>query len=320
MQAPALPTGTYNMHNTVSALSRIRRFPRLLRLLRIRALAASMYIVSTFSIGATLPDHEPVSLLIVADEVNPHRLADPDITQPKDLAPALTAADSPLLTSSVTTVDSQCVDDALKALSSNERPDVVLYFAHRAAKHCDGTSAEAEFTHLLEQGLQQGLGVVVLHHGLYVDIFSPGAKDDLLALVGAKTNSIEWNTTEGQRVFNVGRGHFVSSNGLSYSAEAQFAGTPGVAAGTYPYFMNVPDELYSDTKLVEVAGETRTALFASDSKGERLLGYTLVRPGWSGRVVAYQPAEYQPNALDDRDGPNFQILVNALYFAAYGAP
>jgi hypothetical protein len=289
-----------------------------------RRLLTLAVVLTGLSIGickaATLPDHAPISLLIVADEVNPHRLADPDITQPKDLEPALTAIDSPLKTSNVTTVDSQCIDNALAALSSADKPDVLLYFAHRAARHCDGTSAEGEFTQLLEQGLQQGLGIVVLHHGLYVDIFSPGAKDALLQLIGAKTNSIAWDTTAGQRVYNVGGDHFVSSNGLVYPGQAAFAGTPGVAPGTYPYFVNVPDELYADTALLEVAGETRTPLFASDSQGERLLGYALSRPGWQGQVVAYQPAEYQPNALDDRNGPNFQILVNALYFVAYGTP
>jgi hypothetical protein len=33
-------------------------------------------------------------------------------------------------------------------------------------------------------------------------------------------------------------------------------------------------------------------------------------------VVAYQPGEYQPNALDDVDGNNFQILANAIVYAA----
>lgn len=116
----------------------------------------------------------------------------------------------------------------------------------------------------------------------------------------------------------MGGAHFVSSNGLAYSQQGNFAGVNGVPAGSYPFFTNLPDELYSDTVLVEVAGEVRTPLFASDSQGERLLGYVLTRPGWLGRVVAYQPAEYQPAALDDRKGPNFQILVNALYYAAYG--
>ncbi|MES2605653.1 MAG: hypothetical protein V4603_12005 [Pseudomonadota bacterium] len=267
--------------------------------------------------AASLPAHAPFSLLIVADEVNPHRLADPDITQPKDLQPALTN-DSPLKLSSAATVSSQCVDEALTALKSAAPPKVVLYFAHRAAKHCDGTDAQGEFTQLIRQGLQQGMGIVVLHHGLYVDIFARGAKDELLAVLGAMTNSIAWDTRDGQRVYNVGGSHFVSSNGLRYGQQAQFVGTAGVAAGAYPYFVNVPDELYSDTKLVEEAGESRTPLFASDSQGERLLGYVLQRQGWQGRVIAYQPAEYQPNALDDHNGPNYQILVNAIYFAAYG--
>jgi hypothetical protein len=60
--------------------------------------------------------------------------------------------------------------------------------------------------------------------------------------------------------------------------------------------VNLLDELYSDTSLIEVAGEARTPLFASDSRGERLLGYVLTRPGWKGRVVAYQPGECRPNA------------------------
>lgn len=270
--------------------------------------------------ATVLPDHRPLSLLIVADQVNPHRLSDADLTQPNDLAPALTAADSPLKTSRVATVNSQCADDALRALASSEPPDVVLYFAHRAAKRCDGTDAQTEFTQLIKQGLQRGLGVVVLHHGLYVDIVTRGAKDTLLEVLGARTNSIAWDTTAGQRVFNVGGSHFVSNNGLAYADKGSFAGVSGVAPGTYPYFVNLPDELYSDTSLIEVAGESRTPLFASDSRGERLLGYVLTRPGWKGRVVAYQPGEYQPNALDNRNGPNFQILVNALYFAVHGGP
>ena len=281
------------------------------------SLLLASQLLSSYAQAATLPAHSPFSLLIVADEVNPHKLADSELTQPQDLQPAFTT-NSPLQLSSASTVSSQCADDALAALRSATPPKVVLYFAHRAARHCDGSDAQSEFTQLIRNGLQNGMGVVVLHHGLYVDIFAKGAKDELLALIGARTNSIEWNKTDGQRVYNVGGSHFVSSNGLRYSQQAAFVGTTGVPAGTYSYFTNVPDELYSDTQLVTEAGETRTPLFASDSKGERLLGYVLQREGWQGRVVAYQPAEYQPNALDDRDGPNYQILVNAIYFAAYG--
>lgn len=268
--------------------------------------------------AATLPGHAALDLLIVADQVNPHRLADTDLTQPQDLQPALISAASGLNLASAETVNSQCIDRALEELAALQPPAVVLYFAHRAAQRCDTSDAQAEFTRLLRAGLERGIGVVVLHHGLYVDIFSPGAKDELLALLGARTNSIKWDTVEGQRVYVVGGAHFVSSNGIRVEQQADFAGTGAVVAGTYPYFTNVPDELYADTVLVEEAGEQRTPLFATDSLGQRLLGYALQREGWQGRVVAYQPAEYQPNALDNRDGVNFQILVNALYFAAFG--
>ena len=47
-----------------------------------------------YSIGATLPVHPPLSILIIADEVNPHNLSNADLTQPEDLAPALSASDS----------------------------------------------------------------------------------------------------------------------------------------------------------------------------------------------------------------------------------
>lgn len=274
-------------------------------------------ITASFSYGATLPEHAPITILIVADEVNPHRLNDAQLTQPADLAPALIASDSPLNIAAIQTIDSQCIDAALEQLAGPERPDVLLYFAHRAAAYCNGDDAQSAFTGLINVGLQAGLGVVVLHHGLYIDFRKPGAKDDLLALFGARSNSIEWNTDSGQRVFNVGGEHFVSSNGLTYPQQTTFSGYETVAAGSYPYFDNIPDELYADTILLNVPEAELSPLFASDSKGNRLLGYALQRSGWQGRVVAYQPGEYQPNALDDRDGANFQILVNAIYFAAH---
>ena len=94
----------------------------------------------------------------------------------------------------------------------------------------------------------------------------------------------------------------------------------GVPGGEYPYFDNAPDELYADSELLTTEDETRTPLFATNSQGDRLLGYVLTRPGWTGRVVAFQPGEYQPNALDDVNGPTFQILVNAIFFAADDDP
>ena len=214
-------------------------------------------LASSASLAASLPEHSAIAILIIADEVNPHRLSDADLTQPQDLVPAITAADSPLHTRHVEIINSQCADQALAVLRAASPPDVVLYFAHRAARNRDGSDAQTELTRLLESGLHSGLGVVVLHHGLYVDIFNKGAKDELLALIGAQTNSINWDTEQGQRVFNVGGNHFVSSNGLTYAPDAAFAGTGNVAAGIYPYFVNLSDELYSDTALLEEAGETR---------------------------------------------------------------
>jgi hypothetical protein len=267
--------------------------------------------------AAVLPEHEPFSLLIVADEVNPHRLSDAELTQPQDLQPALSAPDSGLNLASITTVDSQCADQALELLSSTDPPDVVLYFAHRHVKDCNGNSVQDSFTALLEQGLQSNMGLVVLHHGLYDDIYERGTKAGLLQLIGASAGGISWDTENGQRVINVARGHFVTSNGITYQGALALAGSASAPAGAYSWFLNKPDELYPEMNLLEAEGETRTTLFATDTGEVRTLGYELQRPGWQGRVLVYQPGEYQPNALDDRDGSNFQILVNMIYYAIH---
>jgi hypothetical protein len=243
-----------------------------------------------------------------------------ELTEPDDFAPALNAADSGLNVRGVVTIDSQCVDEALAALEGSALPHVVLYFAHRAAKLCDGQDGQTRLVAALSDGLTRGLGVVAFHHGLYGDLYTPGAKDALLQLVGAEASGLSWDQSTGQRVFIVGADHFVTTNGISFTDFASLSGFGGVPSGSYPYFDNIPDERYPTTQLLSEPGGEREALFATNSGGERLLGYTLLRVGWSGRVVAYQPGEYQPNALDDRKGNNFQILVNALYYAAFGEP
>ncbi|MEI9948867.1 MAG: hypothetical protein WDO74_07750 [Pseudomonadota bacterium] len=138
-----------------------------------------------------------------------------------------------------------------------------------------------------------------------------------MPLLGVSSSSISWSTSEGQRVFNVAPGHFVTTNGVVYDARAALSSMGAVPAGTFDYFDNVPDERYPNTALVTQPGETRTILFASNSGGTRVLGYALERPRWLGRVLFYQPAEYQPHALDDRAGPNFQILANAIVYSAH---
>ena len=271
--------------------------------------------------AATLPEHEPLGVLVVSDEVNPHGLSDDELTQPGDISAALNASDSGinLREGGAVEVSSQCDDDALAAFAADPPPDVLVYFAHRPAQACGGGNQQAAVTSAVDGLLASGGGVVVFHHGSYQD---PG-KTEILALLGVSAGSIAWDTTTGQRVYAVAPGHFVTTNGLSYEGSAAFAGITGVPAGSYEYFDNIPDERYPATMLLTEPDEQRTILFASDSGTPRVLGYALERPGWGGRVVMYQPGEWQPHALDDRAGPNFQILANAIVYAAHaetGAP
>ena len=128
-----------------------------------------------------------------------------------------------------------------------------------------------------------------------------------------------WDTVNGQNVIATAANHFVTVNGVTYPSTIAYQDLPrGVAAGTYPYFNNTPDERYPVFGYNPAAGLT-TTLFGSDynaAETTHLLGFTHRRPEWSGIVVGYQPGEYQPNALDDLSGNNFQILVNAILFAA----
>jgi len=277
------------------------------------AFALAAFAVVPSAVAATLPPHRPLDVFVIGDEVNPNNLSDGDLTQPEDIPIALNASDSGLeLAPEAAGFDSQCVDEGLTRLESSAVPSVLVYFAHRAARHCAGGDAQAELVSALEAHLLRGGGMVVLHHGLYV----AAGKEAILELIGAESNSIAWNTTQGQRVYNLAPEHFVTTYGVSYAASAAFPALGGVAAGTYEYFDNIPDERYPLTTLTPATDPERTLLFGSDSGGTRALGFVTVRSGWRGRVVAYQPGEYQPNALDDRDGNNFQILANAIVFAA----
>jgi hypothetical protein len=282
-----------------------------------RLLGLSFVIASPAAFAATLPEHEALDVLVLSDQVNPHGLSPAELTQPGDISAALNQPDSGLnLAAPAVEVSSQCVDDALAALTGAAPPDVVVYFAHQAALGCDASDQQPALFSALQAHLVAGGGIVVFHHGSYV----AGGKEALLELVGVQASSIEWNTGEGQRVFDVAPGHFVSNNGLSYTASAELAGSGSVPSGTFDYFDNVPDERYPITLELVEDGEQRTMLFATSSGGARVLGYALERDGWSGRVVFYQPGEYQPNALDDLDGQNFQILANAIVYSARREP
>jgi hypothetical protein len=118
-------------------------------------------------------------------------------------------------------------------------------------------------------------------------------------------------------------GHFVTTWSVEYDTTIAYDDLArGVPAGTYPAFNNLPDERYPFFEINPSAGAFEL-LFASDyaDNGTRhLLGFTQRRAEWSGVVVGYQPGEYQPNALDDLAGNNFQILANAIVYAAGQAP
>lgn len=270
--------------------------------------------------AAELPPHGPLRILIVSDEVNPNGLGDAELTQPGDLSAAIGDPASGLSLvpgpEGVREVSSQCVDEALSALAAPGSVDVLIYFAHRAALGCDASDRQAELTDAVSELLASGGGVVVFHHGIY----EAAGKQPILQLLGGSASGIEWSVNAGQRVIDVAPGHFVTTQGVEYSGSTMYADPQsGVAAGTYDLFLNQPDERYPALALLTAPGEAREILFASDyatGGNTHVLGYDLTRPGWSGRVVFYQPGEYQPQALDDLAGNNFQILANAIVHAA----
>lgn len=274
--------------------------------------AALVLGASTLAQAAVLPEHDPLSIVVVSDEVNPNGLSPADLTQPGDISAAIENAGSGINVGNIEEVDSACVDSATAALTDGS-VDVLIYFAHRAAMGCMGGSAQAEFDAAVAEHLERGGGVVVFHHGIY----TAGGKEGILQLLGGTANQLSWETGSGQNVIAVGGDHFVTSNEIEYDLMLPYESAGlGIAAADYPAFNNTPDERYPNTRPLVEDGEDRTMLFASDYAADQMLGYDLHRPGWSGHVVFYQPGEYQPNALDDLDGNNFQILANAIYYVA----
>ncbi len=271
---------------------------------------ATTFAVATTAAAATLPAHDPLSILVVSDEVNPNGLSPAELTQPGDISAAIENPGSGISVAAIDEIASDCIDDALTILDSGSA-DVLVYFAHLGALGCNGSDQSAAFHDAVQTFLRQGGGVVVFHHGSFV---MPG-KESILQLLGVTASSIEWDVAAGQNVIGVAPEHFVVDNGVTYSGSTNFSADQlGVAAGDYGMFANVPDERYPSLTYLTAPGETRTTLFASDYAGPIALGYDLRRPDWAGHVVLYQPGEYQPQALDDLAGPNFQILANAIYY------
>lgn len=268
----------------------------------------------------TLPPHAPLRILIVSDEVNPHGLPPAQLTQPGEIAAALagTAAlnldsGSEALLEIPTDQIEQATTRLLRAPTRPDAYDVLVYFAHRIPTGADGAARQEAFVTALQRFLARGGGLVSFHHGLY---YTAG-KESLQALLGAQAfGGVSWNTTAGQDVINVAPGHFVTSNGLSYTQTRSYADpASGIAPGIYGWFNNTPDERYPQLQLLAGPGQ-RTPLFASDyaeGDGTHLLGFVQRRTEWAGVIVVYQPGEHQPQALA-AGNPNFQILLNALVY------
>lgn len=274
--------------------------------------------------AASLPPHGPLRILVVSDEVNPHSLSDAELTQPGDISAALAMPGSGLVidpaSDGLVEIPRSTLPLATAALSVSPTDpaayDVLIYFAHRAPSGGTGTQEQADFVAAVTQFLVDGGGVVSFHHGSYLGSGKAGIQE----VIGATaTGSVPYNTVVGQTVINVAPGHFVTTNGMSYAGTTSYQDVAlGVPLANYDSFQNVPDERYPQFVVNPTAGEFEV-LFASDydqNGTQHLLGFTHRRPEWAGVVVGYQPGEYQPNALDDLSGNNFQVLANAIVYAS----
>lgn len=310
--------------STPSSLSPLNRLARSAASVAV-GLAA---LVPALALAATLPPHQGLRVLIVSDEVNPHGLSDAELTQPGELSAALVAPGSGLNfdagPEAVFEVPTNQLELATQRLSlplgDPAAYDVLIYFAHRIPDNgMNDVARQQAFTAAVEGFLERGGGVVSFHHGAYL---VPG-KEEILELIGATASgAVVWNNIEGQNVINVAPAHFVTCYAVSYTGTTAYADAArGVPAGVYPVFNNTPDERYLNFELNPTADEVEL-LFGSNfvqNGSTHLLGFTHTRAEWRGTVVAYQPGEHQPTALDV-SGANFQILANAIVWAAGAVP
>lgn len=285
--------------------------------MRIQWIAPSLLLLALPATAATLPAHDPLRVLVVSDEVNPHGLPDEQLTQPGELAAALSSPRAGLGLEAVLEVPTDQIELATAALElPRNHPgayDVLVYFAHRIPATGGNEQARQDaFDAAVQEHLVRGGGVVSFHHGAYFTAGKEGIQD----LLGATAmGGVTWLD---QNVINTAPEHFVTCHEIDYPGTVAYADPArGVAAGTYPVFSNDPDERYPSFSVNASAGELVT-LFGSDyvqNGATHLLGWTHRRPEWSGVVVGYQPGEHQPTALDPA-GRNFQILANAILYAA----
>ncbi len=276
--------------------------------------------------AADLPPHSQLRILIVSDFVNPWGLPPDELSGPGDLSVALLnpaaginldPAEDGLV--EIPTNDIHLATAAISVLPDDPAAyDVIIYFAHRMPNDdsaSQNAADQAAFVAAADIFLQNGGGFVSFHHGFFP---GNGKVEMMSTIIGGQGSSIAYNTVEGQNVINVAPNHFVTTHSIEYGDVVTYADAAlGIPEDAYPFFNNVPDERYRNTSIL-ADSETIEILFASnyiDGGSTHLLGFTHQEPGWLGKVVVYQPGEYQPNALDDLDGNNFQILANEIVFS-----
>ena len=272
-------------------------------------------------LAQTLPPHQPLRLLIVSDEVNPHGLDNDSLTQPGDIGMALStvaALNIDTGANAVLEMDTNQIEMATgelqRGLADPLRYDVLIYFAHRIPNNGNNAAGRQEaFVQAVESFLESGGAVISFHHGIY----QTAGKQSIQSLLGAQaTGSVPWNTVDGQTLIYVGAEHFIGTHEIAYTHQVAYEHPAhGVAAGMYPAFVNVPDERYPQMAFNSGnAGCDISILYETDyvdNGDQHLLSYLKWCPGWGSQVFVYQPGEYQPNALGA--GNNFQILLNAIY-------
>lgn len=277
-------------------------------------------------VAQTLPPHQPLRILIVSDAVNPHGLNDNDLTQPGDISTALSntaALNVDVGAAAILEIDTNQIELATtelqRPITDVLRYDVLIYFAHRIPNNGNNaTGRQANFVAAVESFLESGGAVIAFHHGIY----QTAGKQSIQNLLGSQaTGGVPWDTVNGQTLIYVGGDHFIGSHEIAYTHQVAYEHPAhGIAAGNYPAFVNVPDELYPQMDFNSgTLGCDISILYESDyvnNGNQHLLSYLKWCPGWGSQIFVYQPGEYQPNALSA--GNNFQILLNAIYHLTNG--
>ncbi|WP_395373292.1 ThuA domain-containing protein [Marinicella sp. W31] len=277
-------------------------------------------------VAQTLPPHQPLRILIVSDEVNPHGLDDNSLTQPGDIGTALSNASAlniggganAILEIGTNQIESATIE-LQRTLADSLRYDVLIYFAHRIPNNGNNAAGrQGDFVQAVESFLQSGGAVISFHHGIY----QTAGKESIQSLLGAQaTGSVPWDTMDGQTLIYVGGEHFIGTHEIAYTHQVAYEHPAhGIASDMYPAFVNVPDERYPQMDFNN--GNTDcdlSILYETDyvnNGNQHLLSYLKWCQGWGSQIFVYQPGEYQPNALEA--GNNFQILLNAIYHLTGG--